>query len=54
MYQPRELKKNLKSISFDRRRNLIEGQKKEDEIEHSMRKLSIEIDCCLKLIRLNK
>ena len=35
------LKKTLESISFDRRRNLVEWSGFEEEVEDAMRRLSI-------------
>ena len=37
--QSRVLKKTLESISFDRRRNLVEGNDLEGEVEESMSRL---------------
>ena len=39
--QSRVLKKTLESISFDRRRNLVEWSGFEEEVETAMRRLSI-------------
>ena len=39
--QSRVLKKTLESISFDRRRNLVEGNDLEGEVEDAVRRLSM-------------
>jgi len=39
--QSRVLKKTLESISFDRRRNLVEGNDFEEEVEEAVKRLSI-------------
>ena len=39
--QSRVLKKTLESVSFDRRRNMIEGNELEEEVEEAVKRLSI-------------
>ena len=39
--QSRVLKKTLESVSFDRRRNMIEGNELEEEVEEAVKRLNI-------------
>lgn len=39
--QSRVLKKTLESVSFDRRRNMIEGNELEEDVEEAVKRLNV-------------